>query len=372
MSSSLRARRSALIAAAIVPLAIVAVASARPRPLPRWACAQRLTAVIRADAAVVDAPNATIQARVAGADTTLPAIAGRVETGRDSTRFQPAYAFLPGQSYRVRATVGGCSVALDTTFTLHRATSAGRTRVIAVYPTATVLPMNQLKLYVHFSAPMRAGEAAAHARIVDDVTGRTIPDAFYSLDDELWDRSQTRLTLLFDPGRIKRGLRPNEELGLPLRAGHRYRLVLDQAWLDASGDTLAGGFEKRFDVVAPDRAAPRAATWAISTPRAGSLDTLSIAFHEPLDQALLERSFLVRDLLGKPLDGRSLVPVGETRWLFVPTRAWRAGRYAVDVDTDLEDLAGNNLRRLFDTDLTDHSAPTLERGRTASISITIR
>ena len=321
---------------------------------------------------VIDAPNVVIEARLAGVDTSLPAMAGRVESFGDSTRFRPAFSFVPGESYRIKATSSVCSLTLDTTFTLGKPKSLQRTRVIAVFPTTNVLPMNQLKVYVHFSAPMRAGEAAAHARIVDDVTGRTVPDAFYSLEDELWDPEQTRLTLLFDPGRIKRGLKPNEELGLPLREGRCYRLIIDPAWLDANGDTLAVGFEKRFDVVAPDRAAPRVATWATSIPRAGSLGTLSVAFPEPLDHALLERSLVVRDSAGKPIGGRSIVSTGETGWLFVPRYAWRAGRYTLEVDTDLEDLAGNNLRRLFDTDLTDRSAPALERGRTTSISITIR
>ena len=372
MSSSNQARHAALVAATIVPLAIVAASSTVARAVSRPTCNGRLTAKIRADAATVDVPNANIEARVAGADASLPAIAGRVEKFRDSTRFRPSYAFLPGERYRLTATVNECGAALDTTFVLNKPRSSERAHVVAVYPTATVLPMNQLKVYVHFSAPMRAGEAAAHARIVDDVTGRTVLDAFYSLEDELWDPAQTRLTLLFDPGRIKRGLRPNEELGLPLRAGHRYRLVIDPAWLDANGDTLSAGFEKRFDVVNPDRTAPRVATWTTSTPRARSFDTLSVAFREPLDQALLERSLTVRDSSGNALEGRSVIRGGEASWLFVPARPWSAGRYSIEVDTDLEDLAGNNLRRLFDTDLTDHSAPTLERGRTAAIPIIIR
>ena len=57
--------------------------------------------------------------------------------------------------------------------------------------------------------------------------------------DELWDPSQTRLTVLFDPARIKRGLVPNAQLGLPLRAGRRYRLEIDSAWPDAQGVALS-------------------------------------------------------------------------------------------------------------------------------------
>ena len=117
---------------------------------------------------------------------------------------------------------------------------------------------------------------------------------------------------------------------------------------------------------------PRVAAWTVSTPHAGSTDALSIAFHESLDQALLARALVVRDAVGKPVQGRTIIPAGETQWSFVPAALWAVGRYAIEVDTDLEDLAGNNLRRLFDTDLTDRSAPKLERGQVASLSMTIR
>ena len=45
----------------------------------------------------------------------------------------------------------------------------------------------------------------------------------------------TRLTLLLDPGRIKRGVRPLEEIGGALQVGRTYTLVIDDAWPDAKG-----------------------------------------------------------------------------------------------------------------------------------------
>ena len=53
--------------------------------------------------------------------------------------------------------------------------------------------------------------------------------AFLALDQELWDPVRRRITLLFDPGRVKRGVRTNLESGAPLVAGRRYRLVIDDA-----------------------------------------------------------------------------------------------------------------------------------------------
>lgn len=331
---------------------------------------------------------AAFQVRVSEADASLPSVAGRYAWSRDTIHFSAAYPLVPGQTYRVRldrtliassavpqgrtADCDGVPTVIDTTIAIAKARTLGtRAEVVAVYPTVDVLPMNQLKLYVHFSSPMRTGEAASHARIIEETTGRIVPDAFFSLEDELWDHAQTRLTLLFDPGRIKRGLRPNEELGLPLRVGRRYRLVIDAAWTDANGDSLRRTYVKRFAVAAPDRTAPRTARWSITSPRAGTDDTLSVSFGEPMDEALLERLLVVRDSSGTPVAGHVVIARGEDRWQFVPASQWRAGRYALDVGTDLEDLAGNNLRRLFDTDLRDTKAPTLEHADRVSLPLRV-
>ena len=307
------------------------------------------------------------EVRLAGADSALPAIAGRYAFVADTLRFTPAYPLDPGVSYRVRA-----NGIVDTTLHIAKASRGMRTEVTAVFPSVDVLPMNQLKLYVHFSSPMRAGEAAARTQIIDETDGREVTDAFYNAETELWNPSQTRLTLLFDPGRIKRGLRPNEEVGLPLRTGRRYRLVIDQAWRDANGDSLHHGFVKRFTVVAPDREAPRVAKWSITRPRAQTRDTLVVSFREPMDEALLERLLVVRDSAGVEVGGQSLIAAGEDCWLFVPATPWRAAKYVLDVGTDLEDLAGNNLRRLFDTDLRDHTSGALEKLDRVVLPIAIR
>ena len=63
-------------------------------------------------------------------------------------------------------------------------------------------------------------------------------ELFLELEDELqW--SLTRLTLLLDPARVKRGLKPNLDEGRALEAGKRYQLVIDQQWPDATGRPLS-------------------------------------------------------------------------------------------------------------------------------------
>ena len=105
------------------------------------------------------------------------------------------------------------------------------------------LPENLLRFYIYFSAPMSRGEAYRHIRLLD-AAGKPVDTPFLELDEELWSRDGMRFTLLFDPGRIKRGLKPREELGPVLEAGKSYQLVVDRDWLDAEGNPLKTEFRK--------------------------------------------------------------------------------------------------------------------------------
>src|SRR5437867_10604247 len=127
-------------------------------------------------------------------------------------------------------------------------------------------------MYVEFSAPMEPGAAYQNIRLVDG-EGREVKDAFLELREELWSPDQRRLTLLFDPGRVKRGIRANREMGPPLVAGHRYRLIIDSAWCDARNHPLAAAYAQPLRVAAFDSVSPDPLRWAMSSPRIGSRDT---------------------------------------------------------------------------------------------------
>lgn len=109
--------------------------------------------------------------------------------------------------------------------------------------------------------------------------------------------------MFFDPGRIKRGLKPREDLGPVLEAGRQYTLVIDAAWRDASGWALAGEFRKSFNVVRPDDEPPDAKLWIVDAPNAGTAEPLVVRFPEPLDQALLQRMLSVVGSDGEALHG---------------------------------------------------------------------
>jgi len=204
-------------------------------------------------------------------------------------------------------------------------------------------------MYVEFSAPMSSGRSYEFVKLYDE-RDSLVKDPFFTAGDavELWDPDHTRLTILFDPGRIKRDLKPHEELGLPLREGKRYRLVIDSAWRDARGLPLARSYLKRFRIGAQDRGLIRTVDWRVMAPRADTRDSLVVTFPEPLDRALLMRLITVRDSSGTPVNGTVAVSEFETRWAFAPRDPWRRVQHVLSVDTELEDLAGNNLRKLFD------------------------
>ena len=87
-----------------------------------------------------------------------------------------------------------------------------RTIVDRVYPTGDVVPENQLRLYVHFSAPMGLKGGLDYIKLLDD-RGVEVKDPFLPLDTEFWNGDRTRFTVFFDPGRVKRGILPEQGNG---------------------------------------------------------------------------------------------------------------------------------------------------------------
>ena len=304
----------------------------------------------------------------ADAGSDLPMMLGTYAVEEDRVVFRPRFALVPGTSYMARFDPGSLTgaggferaagfagapdfPALEAELSVPLDASAPPTRVVQIYPTASIVPMNLLKMYVHFSAPMRFGEAYEHIQL-RTASGEVVPNAILDVLEELWDPERRRLTLLFDPGRIKRGNEPNLTLGLALLEGESYVLRVDEGWRDGSGRPLAEGFSKAFFVGAADRVSPDTDTWRVRAPAAGSRDPLEIVFPESMDRTLLDRLIMVSTDRGERVEGRIEVTDHETVWRLTLDRPWDAGSYVIDVNADLEDLAGNNLAHLFDVDLT--------------------
>jgi hypothetical protein len=284
-----------------------------------------------------------------------PAVAGRYKVIGNAIVFRPRYPFLAGVKYDVNFTVpAGPMGGLDRHCALEIAIPppppADPTFVTAVYPSANTLPENHLRFYIHFSAPMTAGEAYSHIRLLK-TDGDSVSRAFLEIGEELWDGAGQRLTLLFDPGRVKKGLKPREEFGPVLVAGQSYRLIIDKNWRDAHGQPLKADFEKKFFAGPGVEKAVDWKEWKIEAPAAGTREVLVVRFPRPLDRALLLRMISVVDKDNQPLTGEIAVGDAEQRWDFQPRQAWAAGGGYLVVDTTLEDPCGNNLARAFEVDV---------------------
>jgi hypothetical protein len=288
------------------------------------------------------------------ADASPPPMLGihRVEDQR--IIFTPRFALRPGLAYRAMfdpaALPGGVYADLtraEVNIEIPAPHSAAPAKVAAVYPSGDELPENLLKFYIHFTAPMSRGDSYRHLQILDD-KGREVPNAFLRLGEELWSPDGRRFTLLFDPGRIKRGLVPNLENGSPLRAGRKYTLLIDAGWRDAHGGHLAAELRKDFHTTELDETQPDPERWTIRSPRAGTRAPLRIEFDEPLDHALAIRMIAVRNASGRDVEGRARLADHETHWEFTPADAWRSGRHSLVVAGTLEDRAGNSIGRPFE------------------------
>jgi hypothetical protein len=277
----------------------------------------------------------------AGDGADVPPLLGDYAVRDGNLTFRPRYAPTPG--LRLRA-VFRTEVF---TFTTAARVLTPKARVVRVYPNSSELPANQLKFYIEFSAPMSRGLAWKYIHLLAS-DGAEVELPFLEIEQEMWDADAKRLTVLFDPGRIKRGVRPLEEIGPAIEAGHSYTLLIDREWADAENAPLVESHRKNFRVIPADRQPVNPAMWKIGSVMPGSRESLVVRFPEPLDAALAVRLIRVRGVAG-----RATLANEEREWRFEPDRPWSPGRHALEVDAALEDLAGNKVGRPFDVDIFD-------------------
>jgi hypothetical protein len=171
-------------------------------------------------------------------DPEAPPMLGRYAVVGGTLRFTPIFPLDEGRQYQVRfdparvpgePDAGGAVV--DAMVGLPASTAVPSTVVARVYPTGDVVPENMLRMYVEFSGPMGRKSGVEYIALLDS-SGQEIPGAVLPLDYEFWSPDHTRFTVFFDPGRVKEGILPNQQMGRPLEVGTSVTLVISSDWLD--------------------------------------------------------------------------------------------------------------------------------------------
>jgi hypothetical protein len=288
-------------------------------------------------------------------DAASPAVVGRYDVVDEALRFTPLFPFERGRSYQVRfdrSRVDGESAAnepaLSATVGPPASSAVPTTVVTRVYPSGDVLPENQLRMYVEFSAPMGRRSGIEYVALRDE-QGKEVDGPFLPLDYEFWNADRTRFTVFFDPGRVKDGILPNRQMGRALEIGKTYTLLVRAEWQDGNGLPLKEPYGRTFRVGPPDTRPLDTAQWRIASPGAGARTPLIVTFPEPVDHGLLFRALGVRRG-GEVVDGDVTIGANETQWSFMPHEPWRAGAYELLVLSILEDRAGNQIGRAFEVD----------------------
>ena len=286
----------------------------------------------------------------------LPPVRGRYAVTSTAITFTPLFPFDLGRAYRVAfdpAHLPGRRPLPVVTAVVRLPAVASRptTSVTAIYPSGGVLPDNALRLYVEFSAPMGSAGALDFVRLLDE-RGHDVAIPFLPVQADFWNPDHTRYTLFFDPGRVKQGILPNQQLGRPLRAGHSYTLQISADWRDAQGQPLKAPYRREFRVGPSEVQAIAPAGWRVAPPAARTRDPLVVTFPGPLDHGLLARALGVEGSGHRTVDGAISLEASDTRWVFRPTAEWAPGEYQLVALSILEDPAGNRIGRAFEVDMT--------------------
>ncbi len=279
--------------------------------------------------------------------TSNNAIKGKHTKENDFLIFKPYYPFENGMTYVIRTKSTNSDPYSYKSFQTGKKKSVAKAKVISIYPSDNRLPENLLRFYIYFNTPMKKGEALKHIQLID-AEGKSDIHAFMEFKQELWSGDGKRLTVLFDPGRIKRGVSTNNSRGPALQQYKQYSLSISGAWQDVYGQQLSKTTNKKIEVVKAYRTKIKINEWLVKKPKANSKEDLTIHFNSIMDFALIQSMIHLKDKEKNEVLGYWEILNHEQQIKFTPEKKWRKGKYQITVDARLEDVAGNNLQNLLD------------------------
>ena len=273
-------------------------------------------------------------------------MAGRYVQTNQTLTFTPVFGFEAGQDYVARVRLPGKDERL-THFTIPSSAHQLQATVADIFPSGDTLPENSLRFYIHFSVPMQPHVAFDYIKLYDS-SGNADDAAFMRFKQELWNADRTRLTILFDPGRIKREVATNVALGPALLAGQRYTLSVGGGWPTADGRSTLAPFVRDFLVTNALRERPDVELWHANSPCFGTRDPLEIQFDRPFDRHLLSKAVHVMTGDEQIIAGEIHIGAAEHSWRFIPNEPWGSKKVQVVANAILEDVAANNFVDLLD------------------------
>lgn len=274
----------------------------------------------------------------------ITSVLGEIKSSGNIHHFTPIIPFKAAQTYEIRQ--GGRYKA---SFKVKNLKSLDTPELITIFPTKDTVPENLLKMYFIFSSPMqKVGNASNFISVFNETEQKEV-ELFLNLEKDLWNKDHTRLTLWLDPGRIKTGLIPNKLKGLPLKQGHSYTITVSGKWRTAKGIPLPKNYTKRIVVGKRDNQMPNILNWELSDPAANSKEALNIKFDKSMDAILAQESLRILYRGEILVEGAYVLGKREESILFRPVYAWNKGVYEIISQSIIEDLSGNNMKRLFDT-----------------------
>jgi len=273
-------------------------------------------------------------------------IIGSFSYNKKHTTFKPLLPFQKGNEYTVvyKNEVYPFVIAIDDNYDY--------LQVEVLYPNTNVLPANFLKWYVQFSKPVNPSKIYDHIYLIHESDSTKVDRALLPLETPLLSEDGKLLTLWVEPGRQKRDLGPNRELGEVLILDKSYALVIDKELKDTQGIAMQEKYMHSFKVENFDRIKPSITSWKIDVPKANTRETLRINFQEYIDYGSLKGALEIVNESGTIIDGDFTINVNQNFALFKPSQDWNKETYIIKCGSIIEDLAGNNLERLFDRDIT--------------------
>jgi len=285
---------------------------------------------------------------------------GNITSTGNRLEFLPSFPLDFGSTYRAVLYCKAGSVVESSwqrEFSIPGQKVAREVPKVEISPSATDLPANTLRFYLSFSTDMR-GRFTRRDVSLRDEEGVERSGAFMSFGQELWSPDGRRLTLLLDPGRIKRGVSANEVDGTPLVPGRRYTLSVLDAETDASRAVLISA---GFRAVEAERRPLLPDGWSVSAPSADTRKPVSLIFDRVMDRALLDHAFKIVTASGEEIRGRIQGATGERSVDFVPDEPWKIGEFAIVFDGSLEDVCGNRIGEALDHEAWEKSLIEIPR-----------